>query len=166
MKKIFTASMLVLTTTFTGCASIITGSSQTLSFKSVPELSQITITNKKGEKIHVGQTPATVTLRKGAGYFRPESYKVTFAKEGYQTTTFDVKSRLSGWYFGNIIFGGLIGILIVDPITGAMYTLTPKDVNAVLNENNVEVNSKEQTLTVLLKENIPQEIMARAIVLN
>jgi hypothetical protein len=30
---------------------------------------------------------------------------------------------MDGWYIGNILFGGLIGILIVDPLTGAMWKL-------------------------------------------
>lgn len=30
---------------------------------------------------------------------------------------------MDGWYVGNIIFGGLIGLLLVDPITGAMWKL-------------------------------------------
>lgn len=166
IKNFFTVSCLAIVTTFTGCATIITGSTQTLSFKSVPDSSQITITNKLGEKVHVGQTPATVTLKKGAGYFKPESYKVAFTKEGYQTTTVEVNSKLSGWYFGNIIFGGLIGLLIVDPITGAMYSLNPKDVSAVLSENNVSINSNEKTLTVILKEDISVDVLARATVLN
>jgi hypothetical protein len=25
------------------------------------------------------------------------------------------------WYFGNLVFGGLIGMVIVDPLTGATF---------------------------------------------
>jgi hypothetical protein len=35
----------------------------------------------------------------------------------------------SGWVWGNIVFGGLIG-LVVDASTGAMYKLTPEQVHA------------------------------------
>lgn len=166
MKNILLVSILAASATFTGCASIISGSSQTLSFKSVPESTQISITNRNGEKVHIGQTPATVTLKKGAGYFKPESYQVAFSKAGYQTKTVNVQGTVSGWYVANIIFGGLIGLLIVDPATGAMYSLSPGDVNAVLEANDINTNSKEKTLTVILKEDIPFEIMARAKVLN
>jgi len=31
-----------------------------------------------------------------------------------------------------LLFGGLIGLLIVDPLTGAMYLLRPKEVNTGL----------------------------------
>ena len=43
-----------------------------------------------------------------------------------------IDGAINGWYFGNIIFGGLIGMLAVDPATGAMYTLSPKEVLATL----------------------------------
>ncbi len=166
MKNILLISILAVSVPFTGCASIISGSSQTVSFKSVPESAQISITNRNGEKVHIGQTPATVTLKKGAGYFKPESYQVVFSKEGYQTQTVNVKGTVSGWYVANILFGGLIGLLIVDPATGAMYSLSPSDVKTVLDMNDINTNSKEKTLTVILKEDIPYEIMARAKVLN
>ncbi|EXD64302.1 hypothetical protein J481_3125, partial [Acinetobacter baumannii 662545-1347] len=50
-----------LTIGLNGCASIITGSSQTLTFTSVPESATIEIKNRNGVKVHTGQTPATVT---------------------------------------------------------------------------------------------------------
>lgn len=60
--------MVALTIGLNGCASIITGSSQTLTFTSVPESATIEIKNRNGVKVHTGQTPATVSLKKGAGY--------------------------------------------------------------------------------------------------
>lgn len=33
---------------------------------------------------------------------------------------------MNGWYIGNLLFGGIIGLLIVDPATGAMWTLIPR----------------------------------------
>ncbi|WEV48095.1 hypothetical protein OZX61_07300 [Acinetobacter sp. ESL0695] len=162
MKRFLTASLISTTLCFTGCASIISGSTQTLSFKSVPDNSKITITNRNGEKIHTGQTPATVTLKKGAGYFKSEQYQVTFSKDGYETKTVMVTGGVSGWYVANLLFGGLIGLLIVDPLTGAMYNLSPEDVNAVLEANNVKTTANTKSLTVVLKQDVPQEIMARA----
>jgi hypothetical protein len=41
-------------------------------------------------------------------------------------------SSVSGWYFGNLAFGGVIGMLIVDPLTGAMYNLTPDKIDQPL----------------------------------
>ena len=80
MKKLLLTSFIALTLGINGCATIVSGSSQTLTFTSVPESATIEIKNRKGIKIHTGQTPATVSLKKGAGYFKPESYQVTFSK--------------------------------------------------------------------------------------
>jgi hypothetical protein len=41
--------------------------------------------------------------------------------------------KFNAWYLGNIIFGGLIGI-VIDPITGAIYELSPDQVNAHFNK--------------------------------
>ena len=162
MKKLLSLTILSAVVAMQGCATIIQGSDQTLSFKSVPELAKITVTNRAGEKIYTGQTPTTVTLKKGAGYFKPENYQVSFSKDGYQTKTVNVTGSVNGWYVANIIFGGLIGLLIVDPMTGAMYKLSPEDVNTVLESNNVKPEKDEKTLTIVLKENVPSHIFTRA----
>ena len=54
-------------------------------------------------------------------------------KAGYSNHTVTVDTRLNGWYIGgNLIFGGLIGWLIVDPATGAMWTLNTREINLTL----------------------------------
>ena len=55
-------------------------------------------------------------------------------KEGYGKQVATISAELDGWYIGNIVFGGLIGMLIVDPATGAMWRLDDS-VNASLVEN-------------------------------
>lgn len=161
MKIFLTTACLAATLTMTGCASIFSGSTQTLTFKSVPDTANITITNKSGEKIHTSSTPATVTLKRGNGYFKPAGYEITFSKEGFQTKTVQVKATVNGWYIANIIFGGLIGFLIVDPATGAMYTLSPSDINSVLDLSTTK-NKGYQSLTVMLVQDISVDIMKRA----
>ena len=163
MKLFLTTACLAAALTMTGCASIFSGTTQTLTFKSVPDAANITITNKLGEKIHTGSTPATVTLKRGHGYFKPAGYQVTFSKEGFQTKTVQVKATVNGWYIANIIFGGLIGFLIVDPATGAMYTLSPSDINTLLDATQLSTTKKgQQSLTVMLVQDIPVDMMKRA----
>jgi len=65
----------------------------------------------------------TVTLPSKAGYFQSASYQFAFEKDGYYPANSSLSAHLNGWYWGNIIFGGLIGIVIVDPATGAMWKL-------------------------------------------
>lgn len=75
-----------------GCASIMSGRTQTMTFESTPELSNITILNKAGKKVHVGQAPVTVSLKRSSGFFVPEKYTVIFEKEGYETKTVNVSA--------------------------------------------------------------------------
>ncbi|WP_285360318.1 hypothetical protein [Pseudomonas sp. fls2-241-TYG-175] len=84
-----------------------------------------------GVSVRSGVTPDEVTLRAGAGYFDGEKYTVTYRKDGYTSSTQTLESGIDGWYWGNIVIGGLIGMLIVDPATGAMYTL-PEKINSTL----------------------------------
>lgn len=138
-----------------GCATIVAKSSQTITVTSVPAAAQVSIVNKSGAPVHSGTTPVTVTLKKGRGYFKPEAYVVRFSKEGYQAREVVVRGEVNGWYFGNIIFGGLIGLLAVDPATGAMYTLKPGGVEATLESMKVSKTEEGQSLTVVLLADVP-----------
>lgn len=78
--------------------------------------------SSEGQILFSGKTPISVDLNAGDGYFRSAQYVITFEKEGYQTAKRNIKSTIDGWYFGNILFGGFIGLLI-DPATGAMWKI-------------------------------------------
>jgi hypothetical protein len=69
-----------------------------------------------------------------------------------------LKATLSGWYFGNIIFGGLIGMLAVDPATGAMWNIEPGKIDRKLNASQAKaINNKTGFLVVLASDLTPQE---------
>lgn len=106
-----------------GCASILGDSRYPVTVSSAPQGASFEITDKSGQLVHSGNTPSTVTLKSGKGYFSGQTYTLRFKKEGYPDKTVKLDSSVSGWYWGNIVFGGLIGLLIVDPATGAMYKL-------------------------------------------
>ena len=128
--KIKTASVLLSSSIlFTSCASIVSKSSYPISINSAPSEAQIVIKDKKGIEIFSGQTPATLKLKSGSGFFGKARYQVTFTKSGYQTKTVPVEFKLNGWYFGNLLFGGILGMLIIDPATGAMYKLETEFLN-------------------------------------
>lgn len=58
---------------------------------------------------------------------------------GYQPFDMTLTRHVSGWVWGNIVFGGLIG-LAVDAIDGAFYNLSPEQVSATLAVNQASVN--------------------------
>ena len=107
----------------TACASIVSDNEKTVSINSRPQQAEIVITDENRREIFRGTTPTRVTLDTSDGYFDGQEYTIQFSKRGYDPYTITVDSRMNGWYAGNIVFGGLVGLLIVDPLTGAMWTL-------------------------------------------
>ena len=61
-----------------------------------------------------------------------QEYQIEIKKEGYSPKLFTISASLDGWYIGNILLGGLIGMLIVDPASGAMFKISEKQVNETL----------------------------------
>ncbi|MBP8985511.1 MAG: SHOCT domain-containing protein [Peptococcia bacterium] len=106
-----------------GCASIVSKSQYPVTINSSPGEATVTVKNKSGMEIHKAITPTTVTLSASAGFFSPASYTVDFRKEGYYSSSASMAATVDGWYIANILFGGLIGWIIVDPATGAMWKL-------------------------------------------
>jgi hypothetical protein len=124
------------------CASIVSKSNWPVTVTSTPPGAKVTITNdRNGQALHVAETPTTVTLRSGAGFFRTARYKVEYSRPGFAPTTSYVSADMNGWYAGNIVFGGLIGLLIVDPATGAMFRL-PSEHYATLVPTRASLDSK------------------------
>lgn len=125
---IMLAVMLSLTS---GCASIFCGTTKAVNIKSTPDGAQFSIMSKKGDVITKGTTPTIVTLKRGRGYFAAGDYTISMDKPGYKSVKMPIKQGVEwGWYgIGNCIFGGLIGILIVDPLTGGMYNIEDVNVN-------------------------------------
>lgn len=116
-----------------GCASIMCGDDKTINIQSDPPGANFVILRPGGDVVTQGTTPTNVTLKRGRGYFQAGDYMVRFVKEGYEDLSVPIEQGYeTGWYFaGNIIvFGGLLGLVIVDPITGAMWDI--KDVQASL----------------------------------
>jgi len=81
-----------------------------------------------------GVTPAAVQLKSGSSFFNREKYTLKFTMPGYDPKTAQLEADVNGWYFGNIVFGGFIGLLIVDPATGAMYRIAQKEVQVALSQ--------------------------------
>ena len=151
LKFLAISSILLLT----GCASIVSKSSWPININSSPSEAKISIKDKKGIEIYTGNTPATLKLKSGAGFFSKARYQVTFEKVGYDKKVVPVEFKLNGWYFGNIIFGGPLGLLIIDPATGAMFKLETEFLNETLTKSVANVDTKE--LKLLDINNIPAE---------
>jgi len=98
-----------------GCATIVVGDKQSLTFDSEPAGAQIII-NGKPE----GVTPATITIKK-SDY---QNATVVFKKEGYTDQQATLHTKTTGWFWGNILIGGLLGST-TDSSTGSMLEYEP-----------------------------------------
>lgn len=150
----------------TGCASIVGKDSFPLTINSNPDGASVVIKDENGIKMYAGTTPTTVTLAAGEAYFHGKSYNITFSKEGYMDQYIQVKSSLSGWYFGNILFGGLIGMLIVDPITGKMWKLKNNAFGDLSPLHQKSVSIKNPTLKIMTISQVPENMREDLIRLN
>lgn len=152
-KNLLFVSLLVI---ISSCASIVSHTSYPVTVDSSPRDASVTITDRHGIQIFSGNTPALVRLKSGAGFFKSAQYAITISKPGFAPKTVSLRATLNGWYFGNIVFGGVIGFLIVDPATGAMYRLNTLDINETLaNETSTTSASTERKLRIYDINEIP-----------
>ncbi len=124
---------------FSGCATLIKGSGpEGINFKSEPSEAKLTVIDlSNGNVMTSTKTPQVVLLPKSTGYFKKGKYSATFEKEGFDKKEVNLESNVSAWYLaGNLLFGGLIGWLIVDPASGAMWHFDPTQISVLMNAKN------------------------------
>lgn len=130
-----------MATVITSCARLFSTSTYLVSLESNPSESNIVVTDWNGNKVYNGKTPASVLLNASQGYFKRAYYTLSFTKEGYNEMTIPVTFGVDAWYWGNLInfglvgFGAVIGFLILDPYTGAMYRIDSENYSATLTPN-------------------------------
>ncbi len=105
------------------CATIVSSQQKPTKIDSSPSKMAYVVTDAKGGVISQGITPSDVTLNRSSGYFKPGKYTIEIKKGGTVVSKEIVTASLNGWYFGNILVGGVIGMLVVDPLSGAMYRM-------------------------------------------
>lgn len=157
-KLIFLVLMVIVLST-TGCASIVRGGGkQKVQINTNPDSATVKIYDMNDQLVHTNQTPCEVVLKNGRGYMKGMDYRLVIEKDGYQTREIQLTSRVAGWYaFGNLGIGGLIGYLIVDPLTGAMWVVEPNIINETLvTKEQVSLNDME--LKIVLLKDVPIEI--------
>lgn len=142
MKKTLLAAV-VASVFLSGCASIVSDNKYPLTVNSSPSEAYFVITNKKGIEINSGTTPTTLMLESSAGFFSAAEYTIKMKKVGYSEKTVVIKASLDGWYFGNILFGGPLGLLIIDPATGAMWKLPSVEYMQLAKAENASTNTSK-----------------------
>jgi hypothetical protein len=156
MKTLFRLFVLAVTiASFSSCATIFTPTKYPVSFSTTPDGAGITIVNRAGKVIFEGTTPTTVKLKASAGYMQKEEDTITFTKNGYAQKVVHISAELDGWYIGNVLLGGIPGMLIVDPLSGAMYKIAKEDRNV---HETLRPESGEFALQVCDINNLPSDV--------
>lgn len=84
--------------------------------------------------------------------YRRNEHLVNINLDGYTPYEITLHRNISGWFLGNILLGGIIGIA-VDAVTGAIYTFSPKNIYGDLNaaSTSSKKTEKELYVTVVLE---------------
>lgn len=117
MKNAFKLLLLFTLSIITSCATIISGSRQVVEIKSEPTSARVYI-----NEVEIGNTPIKENLK------RNQEYSLILKLDGYETYETKLEKKFNDWYIGNIVFVGLVGI-IIDPITGAIHKLKPEEID-------------------------------------
>ncbi len=153
---------LTLLTAMSGCASIVHNGNRDVTVNSQPTAAKVSVykLDKQGAPtlLMTQTTPCVLSLKPGAGFFKGQTYRLTLELDGHKSTNVEITPKISGWYFGNILFGGLIGILIVDPATGAMWNLSPEKLDQPLSPSeHALLQSGENVMIKLAADLTPAE---------
>jgi hypothetical protein len=122
----------------TGCARIVSGSNQQISFSTTPAGATVIV-----DGVPSGTTPVTVPLA------RKHAHLVRIELAGFAPYEMRLERDLNGWFVGNVAFGWAVGI-IVDISSGAMFKLTPSEVTAALNRGGALSPGRGDALHVVL----------------
>jgi PEGA domain len=113
--------------TLAACATIMHGTNQDVGISSSPTGAYVSVDNAQR-----GMTPLITKIS------RKDNHVVRIEAAGYQPFEATMTRSVSGWVWGNIVFGGLIG-LAVDAMSGGLYKLTPEQVSGTLAVRNAVV---------------------------
>lgn len=162
----FPASVLLLLALVTlgGCASIVSRKDYPVAIDSAPSGVNFYVTDSTGARVHSGTTPGSVTLRTKGGYFKSQAYTIHLERPGLPTKEYAIRSGIDGWYWGNLLLGGLIGMLIVDPLTGAMFKLPPQVLVSL--DESAQSHTVQQGLRIASADSLTDEQRAQLIALD
>ncbi len=149
MKKVL-PGVILGASLISGCATIMNGDMVNVPVYTTPSGAKVIINGA------TYTSPTTVMVPRGKGNFT-----LHIEKEGFQPIDILLTESADGWLWGNLVFGGLIG-LAVDYITGKAYDIEPELVSANLQGINVSKAEDGSLQFVLVDINqLPMDVAQR-----
>ena len=134
----------------TGCATIMHGDRQSVSIVSGKENTKIKVVDEAGNVVSEGTNSLTVALKRGKEMFKGNNYKIV-AESGSDKQEILLESGVNGAYVvGNFFLGGFIGWVIVDPASGAMWTIKTPD------------GQPAKEIKIMTVDKVPESVMEKA----
>ena len=127
------------------CGTIMHGGNQDVGISSSPSGAKVTVDNQTG-----ALTPYVAKLS------RKNNHVIHLEAPGYAPADLTLTHSVSGWVWGNIVFGGLIG-LAVDAISGGLYKLNPEQLTTTLATEHARVAPTPDGVYVVLVREAPRE---------
>lgn len=141
VKNVMCAGLVGAALCLSGCASIVHGTSQDFTVDTTPSGASLAV-----DGVPRGHTPVLISLK------RNEVHTLDISLAGYEPVTFHLQRYVTGWVLGDIFFGGLIG-LAVDAGDGAMYSLSPEQLDTYMKSKQKHYDPLSDTFTVILVKN-------------
>lgn len=141
MNAVRRVALVAVLITSVGCASIMHGTKQDVGISSSPTNARVTVDNAP-----LGNTPIVAKLSRG------DNHIVKIELDGYAPFEATLTKKVSGWVWGNVVFGGLIG-LAVDAISGGLYNLTPEQIAGQLSKQGGALEQNAEGIYVVLVRN-------------
>ena len=89
-----------ITIVTTGCATVISGTTETVQIKA-QEGAKIKVLDARGREAASGTTELTADLPRGTGYWRAAGYQVKVSQPGHKTKSIDILPAFNPWYLTN-----------------------------------------------------------------
>jgi len=125
MKRyVFKIAIVSLFLILTGCASIFRGTTQSIDISSSPSRAKIYVNGENR-----GQTPQTIIIDRGA------DNRIRLMLDGFEPYEITLTKDLSVFYAVIDLFTFPVVNLVIDFVTGAIYTQLPENLDAVLAES-------------------------------
>lgn len=128
-------SILVLAMFVSGCATVLDGSSQAVTFDSSPNGARIFVNG-----VEVGTTPLSMQMR------RSRNTMILAKKDGYEDQQLVLQTTINGNFWRNLMTGGIVGST-VDYLSDAMIEYSPNRYYISLNRIPI-LQSRESSFAV------------------
>jgi hypothetical protein len=166
LKQLSVAAIVGACTAVVGCATIVHSGPRAISVASTPAGAKVSIYDRSNALVETNTTPFIAQLPTKYKYFSGQAYRLVFEMPAYATAEVRLESKVSGWYLGNLVFGGLLGMLVVDPLTGAMYNLTPDKIEQHLTASQAEIVRSGKGVLVVLASQATESERAEMVRVN